>query len=133
VSWRSGDEETHIGAVLVDTKNRLISAGYNGPARGLSTPATRPEKYPFMVHAEQNAILFSQRDLEGCRLYVTSIPPCSECAKSICQVGIKEVIIVNPIQDEAKKQRWGYAAVKDMFTQSGIILREINVQEMCYA
>ena len=48
-------------------------------------------KYPFVCHAELNAILNSRNSVEGCTLYVTLFP-CNECAKAIIQSGIKRVV-----------------------------------------
>ena len=48
-------------------------------------------KYPYVVHAELNAILNANgRDLRGSRIYV-ALFPCNECAKAIIQSGIREV------------------------------------------
>ena len=52
-------------------------------------------KYPYVVHAELNAILnASGRDLRGSRIYV-ALFPCNECAKAIIQCGIKEVMYLS--------------------------------------
>ena len=49
-------------------------------------------KYPFVCHAELNAVLNSSAaSLNGCTLYVTLFP-CNECAKAIIQSGIKRVV-----------------------------------------
>jgi dCMP deaminase len=48
-------------------------------------------KYPFVCHAELNAILNCNTDLHGCTLYVTLFP-CNECAKAIIQSGIRRVV-----------------------------------------
>ena len=49
-------------------------------------------KYPFVCHAELNAILNSNiGNLSGCTVYVTLFP-CNECAKAIIQSGIKRVV-----------------------------------------
>lgn len=95
-SRRSPDAETQHGAVLADANHRILGVGFNGFVRGADDerlPKTRPEKYAFMVHAEANCILNSQRldDMSGCTLYVTG-HPCVECAKLIAQAGIKRVV-----------------------------------------
>ena len=66
-------------------------------------------KYPFVIHAEQNAILNStSRDLSGCKMYVTLFP-CNVCAKLIVQSGITELIYQDdkyfdlPMTKNAKK------------------------------
>ena len=48
-------------------------------------------KYPYVVHAEANAILNSTSSLKQCSIYVTLFP-CHECAKLIIQSGLKEVV-----------------------------------------
>ena len=94
---RSKDPSTQVGACIVSTDNIIISTGYNGMPKGCSDdelPWDRTgeeTKYPYVVHAELNAILNANgRDLRGSRLYV-ALFPCNECAKAIIQSGIKEV------------------------------------------
>ncbi len=108
-SQRSKDPNTQVGACIVDDNNRIISTGYNGFPRGCSDdlfPWNRNEaagetKYPFVVHAELNAILNTRgRSLVGTRIYV-GLFPCNECAKAIIQAGIKEVIYLSDKYREA--------------------------------
>ncbi|MFR1709583.1 MAG: deoxycytidylate deaminase [Clostridium sp.] len=96
---RSKDPSTQVGACIVDCNNRIVSIGYNGFINGCSDedfPWSRDgefleTKYPYVVHAEQNAILNARgKSLEGCRLYV-NLFPCHECARNIIQAGLKEV------------------------------------------
>lgn len=95
VAIRSEDPHTKVGAVILDKSGRVVGTGYNSLPRGLSQhdfPLTRPEKYSHIVHAELNAILFSESyRLDGATLYVSFLPCCS-CAKSIVQVGISRVV-----------------------------------------
>ena len=96
---RSKDNHTQVGACIVNPENRIVSVGYNGMPTGCCDDAMPWEregtfletKYPFVCHAELNAILNNVANLRGCRLYVTLFP-CNECAKAIIQSGIKEVI-----------------------------------------
>lgn len=103
VSRRSKDPNTQVGACIVGTNNETLSTGYNGATRGFNDDEfpwgkhdedPMKTKYPFVVHAERNAILNFRgilRDLEGATIYTTHFP-CSECAKELAQVGIKHVI-----------------------------------------
>ena len=100
---RSKDPNTQVGACIVDENNRILSTGYNGFPRGCSDdifPWNRNEadgetKYPFVVHAELNAILNTRgKSLVGSRVYV-GLFPCHECAKAIIQAGIKEVVYLS--------------------------------------
>jgi len=99
---RSKDPNTQVGACLVNNQKRIIGIGYNGFPRGVDDdvfPWTNEgkyldTKYPYVVHAEANAILNSTLSLEGSTLYVTLFP-CNECAKLIIQSGVKEVIYIS--------------------------------------
>ena len=101
---RSKDPNTQVGACIVSPDNIIISTGYNGMPKGCSDdefPWDRKgeneaaTKYPYVVHAELNAILnASGRDLRGSRIYV-ALFPCNECAKAIIQSGIKEVMYLS--------------------------------------
>jgi dCMP deaminase len=94
VAVRSPDEETQVGCVIVDRAHRIIAAGYNGFPPGFpdeELPATRPHKYPYMVHAEINAMVSSKSDLRGSTLYCTH-SPCADCVKAIATAGISTVV-----------------------------------------
>ena len=101
---RSKDPNTQVGACIVSEDNIIISTGYNGMPKGCSDdefPWDRKgeneaaTKYPYVVHAELNAILNANgRDLRGSRIYV-ALFPCNECAKAIIQSGVKEVFYLS--------------------------------------
>ena len=98
---RSKDPSTQVGACIVSQDNIIISTGYNGMPKGCSDDEFPWEregeetKYPYVVHAELNAILNSNgRNLRGSRIYV-ALFPCNECAKAIIQSGIKEIIYLS--------------------------------------
>jgi dCMP deaminase len=100
---RSKDPSTQVGACIVNTKNKIVGAGYNGLPTGCNDDEfpwgkkgeLLETKYPFVCHAELNAILNNiGMDLQGCRIY-TALFPCNECAKAIIQAGIKEVIYLS--------------------------------------
>jgi len=99
-SQRSPDPSTQVGAYICDTMNRNLSTGYNSVPRGIDPESISWErqaedefdtKYPFIVHAERNAVLNAYGSVHGAKLYVT-IRPCHDCAKTIIQAGISEVI-----------------------------------------
>lgn len=97
---RSKDPTTQVGACIVGTNNHILSLGYNGMPVGCNDddmPWSRDgealkTKYPFVCHAELNAILNNDgNNLRGARIY-TTLFPCNECAKAIIQSGIKSII-----------------------------------------
>ena len=131
---RSKDPSTQGGACIVSTDNIIISTGYNGMPKGCSDdefPWEREgeeNKYPYVVHAELNAILNANgRDLRDSRLYV-ALFPCNECAKAIIQSGVKEVVYLSdkyadtPVT-KASKRMLDAAGVR--YTQLNTALNEI--------
>jgi dCMP deaminase len=104
---RSKDPSTQVGACIVNSQNKIVGAGYNGLPMGCSdedfpwekTGDFLQTKYPYVCHAELNAILNNiGMDLSGCRIY-TALFPCNECSKAIIQAGIKEVIFLSDKYD----------------------------------
>ncbi len=100
---RSKDPSTQVGACIVNQFNKIVGIGYNGFPIGCDDDALPWEreavnqndtKYPYVVHAEANAILNSTKDLHGARIYV-ALFPCNECTKLIIQSGIKEIIYLS--------------------------------------
>ena len=125
-SYRSKDPNTKVGACIVNPNTkRVISMGYNSMPNGCSDqdfPWTKTSdnesetKYPYVVHAELNAILNAKTSVDGCYIYVT-LSPCSECMKAIIQSGIKKIIY----KDEYKKESEMNKATKKMIQYTGII------------
>ena len=96
---RSKDPSTQVGACVVNQDKRIIGIGYNGFPMGCNdneypwgkSANYLDSKYPYVVHAEPNAILNCTSSLKDATLYVTLFP-CNECAKLIIQSGIKHVV-----------------------------------------
>ena len=97
---RSKDPNSQVGACIVSQDNKILSIGYNGFPVGCSDDEISWEregdfadtKYPYVCHAELNAILnYTGSTIKGSKIYV-ALFPCNECAKAIIQSGIKEVI-----------------------------------------
>lgn len=98
VSARSHDAETKVGAVLVkNDSGAVIAQGYNGFVRGADDsklPNTRPDKYPYMVHAEQNLIANCARhgvSMDNTTLIIT-LSPCTVCMRLMWQAGVTKVV-----------------------------------------
>lgn len=126
---RSKDPSTQVGAVIVDNNKHVVGIGYNGFPCGCSDdefPWNREgefgnTKYPFVVHAELNAILNSTANLRGCTLYV-SLFPCNECAKAIIQSGISKIVYESDKYAETDST----LASKRMLTSAGVELCKLN-------
>lgn len=127
---RSKDPGTQVGACIVNSQNKIVGAGYNGFPIGChddSLPWDKQgdfldTKYPYVCHAELNAILNNIGvSLQGCRIY-TALFPCNECAKAIIQAGITEVIYLS---DKYNGQDSAVASRK-MLEMAGIQCRKVN-------
>jgi dCMP deaminase len=132
VRLRSKDPSTQVGACVVSSDHRILSLGYNGAPNRFDDdnfPWAREgepldTKYPYVVHAERNAILNfrgSLREFEGATVFVTHFP-CNECAKEIVQAGISEVVY---LKDE-KNDTLEVKASKRIFLETGVTFRQIE-------
>jgi dCMP deaminase len=128
-SLRSKDPSSKVGAVIVNAKNYIVGTGYNGFIAGVDEKAFTWEregnwletKYPYVVHAEANAILNSTTNqLDNCRIYSTLFP-CNECAKKIAQKEIREVIYLS---DKHRDEDFHMASIK-IFKAAGIKTRQL--------
>lgn len=131
-SW-SKDPSKKIGAVAVGDNHKILSTGYNGFPAGIedhdSRLADREIKYKYVVHAEKNCIYnacLNGISLAGATLYVYGLPVCSECAKGIIQVGIKEVVIDESCFDTPKWNE-SFEFTKQLFQEAGIKIKYVNL------
>ncbi len=129
-SYRSKDPNTQVGACIVNSKNRIMSVGYNGFPMGCSDDEFPWErqgnaydtKYFYVCHAELNAILNSRdSNLDGCKIYV-ALFPCNECAKAIIQSGISEVVYISDKYADTEATK----ASKRMFNAAGVKLTKLT-------
>ena len=125
---RSKDPSTKVGACIVNKKKRIVGIGYNGFPFGCDDEAypwsregeSLNTKYPYVVHAEPNAILNSNTPLDDCTLYVTLFP-CNECAKLIIQSGIKEIVY----SEDKYHGSDSYVASRKMLDSAGVVCRQM--------
>ncbi len=127
---RSKDPNTQVGACIVNDKNKIVGARYNGLPIGCHDdefPWSKEgdfldTKYPFVCHAELNAILNNiGMDLKGCKIY-TALFPCNECTKAIIQSGITEVVYLSDKYDGTDASK----ASKLMLDKAGVQYRKVN-------
>lgn len=129
VSKRSKDPNTKTGAIIVDSDKQIVSLGYNGWIKGAKDedfPWSRDgefteTKYPYVVHCEENAIYCSMKSAKGGTLY-TTLFPCNECAKSIIQTGIKEVVYM----DDKYHDKPEWIASRKLLEIGNVIVRKYH-------
>ena len=115
---RTDDPKTGVGAVIVDKNRKVVGLGWNGfptkavygqfPRASDKNKSVPGKKYPYIIHAEQNALLMrNTKSITGGILFVTKIP-CHECTPLLEMQGIKTVVLGtkrenNKLENEAKK------------------------------
>ena len=130
IAARSTCSRDQVGAVVVSASNRIIDTGYNGPPAGwqpihsdgctawcpraaqaqLSHAHGLVQDYSdcYSLHAEANALMFSDRRLrEGGTIYVTS-GTCSGCAKLVANSGLARAVYATADRDISHRDsaRW---------------------------
>ena len=86
----------------------------------------REKKYPLICHAEENAIMHAARigvSLKDSTAYVTW-PPCSRCARSLIQAGIREVVYSS---SEEIPERWieDFEISTSMLAEANVLVRSV--------
>ena len=133
ISTWSKDPSTKVGCVVVGEDREIRSTGFNGFPRGINDDKDRlmdrEKKYPLICHAEENAIMHAARigvSLKDSTAYVTW-PPCSRCARSLIQAGIKEIVY-----PETGKipERWieDFTISDSMLNEAGVAVRSIKLE-----
>ena len=125
-SGRSKDPNTQVGACIVDTNNRILSIGYNGTPNGFDDDLfywnregnNLETKYPYVCHAELNAILHAARQgvsVKNATLY-TTLRCCTACSAMIAQAGITRVVYKEDYRDMSGVQ---------LLKQHGVIVEQL--------
>lgn len=130
VSKRTDDPKIGVGAVLVNPSGKYVSVGWNGyPKRSTATdyPQAGADdcvddqalKYDYILHAEQNALLWRTGPIAGCMLVSTKMP-CDECSPVISDCGISVVVTNHQLpklpSDPARLRGLSYHKLKPLIS-----------------
>lgn len=134
-AMRSKDPNTQVGACIINKDLRIVGIGYNGLPKGLIDKDFNWDnegdflntKYPYVVHAEANAILNSTENLKGAAIYVTLFP-CNECTKLIIQSGIEKIYYESDKYRDSKE----FKASVYMLDKAQIKYEKIEVGKLTY-
>jgi len=130
-SKKSKDPNTKVGCCIIDTQKRIVATGYNGFPKNINDDELswnnkgdwHKTKYPYVIHAETNAILFAKQNLKNFILY-TTLFPCSNCAKLIIQSEIKKIVFLSDKYDKTEDN----IAAKILFDKAKIKYQQKNYQ-----
>ena len=117
---QSAAKRRQVGCVIV-TKSGMIAPGWNGTLAGFDNDCESSDgkTLPIVVHAERNALDKLTRQgvsAEGAILFVTTAP-CVDCAKSIINVGIKEVYFVEQYSSDNGLE---------LLSEAGVVVRGVK-------
>jgi dCMP deaminase len=127
IARRSKDPSTQVGCVIIGPNKEVRAMGYNGLARGVDDTRSerfeRPQKYLWMAHSEENALISAARmgtSIDGCTAYCQYYP-CARCARMLIQAGIVRVCV----RDGVISERWqeDYEVAKQMFEEAGVVVQ----------
>ena len=130
-SW-SKDPSTKVGCIIVGSDREIRSTGFNGFPRGIEDSeerlTNREFKYPFICHAEENAIMHAARigvSLKDCTAFVTW-PPCTRCTRSLIQAGVREVVYPAGLEIP---ERWlaDFEMGQQMFLEANVKVRDVTL------
>lgn len=131
---RASCPRRHVGAILVKDR-KLLGSAYNGaPARTpdcyeegclmsesleeVNGDIVKKARCVRTIHAEQNLLLFTDReDRQGATVYVTD-QPCWTCTNMLANSGIMEVVYHRPYKKDQEK-------VLQLLAGKGILIREL--------
>lgn len=109
---RTDDPRKGVGAVIINKEKEIVALGWNGfPTKALygefprasdKDKAVQDKKYPYIVHAEQNALLMrNTKNIAGGTLFVT-LTPCHDCTPLLEMHGIKTVVLGGNLRNETR-------------------------------
>lgn len=131
-SRRSPDAQTQVGAVITK-EDRILSTGYNGYPRDIDysdLPSTRPEKYPWFIHAEMNAIAWCEIRPVDCTLYCTH-SCCNNCLFHGWQNGITEFVEgsrTTSLRTNYSKEDY---LIRELFIlKTGVTVRQMDISHL---
>ena len=133
---RTDDPKRGVGAVIANEKMEIKALGWNGfPLKAIYGEFPRAsdtdvevdkKKYPFIIHAEQNALLMrNDKNLEGGTLFVTR-SPCHECVPLIQMQGIKTVVLGKRLETKASA-RLSYSTFAEKVKKGNFTCYELGM------
>ena len=113
LAMRTDDPTTGVGAIITNEKMEILGLGWNGfPKKARYGEFARAsdkdkyaqdKKYPFVIHAEQNALMIrNTKNIKGGTLFVTRIP-CNECTPLLEMQGIEKVVLGEELKEGEKR------------------------------
>ena len=111
VRARASCPRRQVGAIIVDTYNKILSTGYNGPPSGLPNCTEHPcegameekgkTQLCIALHAESNAIFFAGDNIRYADTLYCTTKPCMKCCLEILRTPITKVVYLEDYPDDS--------------------------------
>ena len=127
VSTWSKDPSTQTGAVIVNSKKKVLSVGFNGFPQGIKDDwrlGDRGIKYEMIIHCEINALIFAEASLDGCTLYTYPFLSCSRCAAIMIQAGVTRVVA--PKAEERPEKTFNMGLTRALYYEAKVEVLEVE-------
>lgn len=129
---RTVEPKTGVGCVIMKN-NDIVAVGWNDfPSRIIeddfhnASDQERDKKYPFFVHAEQNALLMRNlTDVSGGVIFVTKTP-CHECTPLVKVSGIGTVVLATSLEPIKEKYRLNYEVFQEELHKGSFLCYEMS-------
>lgn len=119
-SYRSEDAFHKVGAVALDSQNRVVATGYNGLAPKKVVPFdwwnSREDVRQLTIHAEQN--LCTRFNGGDAVLVAVTLEPCGTCALLLAAAGVKRVLWLEPYHNDAARVFEFHGVAYEQFSMS---------------
>ena len=128
---RTVEPKTGVGCVIMKN-NDVMAVGWNDfPSKVIeedfhnASDQDRDKKYPFFIHAEQNALLARYTtDVTRGIIFVTKTP-CHECSPLLKVAGIETVVLATSLEPIKEKYRLNYEVFHDEVKKGSFLCYEM--------
>jgi len=118
----SDDLDNRVGVVIEAATGEMACGANRIPSPyKYDERRTRPGKYPWMVHAEIDAIMAFARkgvDISGATVYMQWFP-CSACAAALCAGRIARIVCSRP---DYGADRYHFGKAEQLLRENGIVI-----------
>ena len=127
---RTDDPRKGVGAVIINRDKDIVGLGWNGfPTKSLYGEFPRAadkdlpvgcrddKKYPYIVHAEQNALLLRNTNNIVDLTLIVTMTPCDECTPLIEMQGIETVVLGEKRREDGSRPQMKFTK----FPQSSLV------------
>jgi dCMP deaminase len=97
-SLRSTCLSRQVGCVMTNSRNHIVSVGYNGFPPGMNHCLTCDKENCLSIHSEMNALIQCP-DVFSIDTCYTTVSPCRQCLKMLLSTSCKKIVFITEYPD----------------------------------